>query len=518
MSAGLSVSQFGQRKLAEPGQSPDGAGGVFLEDRVNDTDYRSRGWDVKAQWAPAPAHELMLAVQDFELPELQRYFQTVPGFSGGDPPRAIAEFRNDRRFSHLRYRYHLRLGFLEALEVHLARQVMNDDRLDRRQDNSRDEFTFNRSTLDGFTAQAETGFAGHTLRYGLELYRDAVDSSAYRESPPGSGTITFPDGTGFFSPFPDGSGARDFGAYLFDEWHASDRWLVETGLRYSRNQTEVARGDRAFGAKLSHDDLTGSLGLRYALTPAVAWTANAGRGFRAPNLFDLALVGQRAGNRVVIANLELEPESVVTLDTGLKARMGGWTSELSAFYSEYRDRIVTVNPAFAEGTPECPDDGDAATDGCAQNQNIAESTYYGFEGAAHYTDGAGFALRAVVNYTWGDQRQGGVRTPANRVPPLNGRLAAEFRLAPGLVLEPCVLWAGYQDRLDPSDRADSRIDPEGTAGYAVWNVRTVWKPAAAPLRLQFEVRNIFNQPYREHGSGIDGAGLGAALTAEYRLG
>jgi outer membrane receptor protein involved in Fe transport len=187
------------------------------------------------------------------------------------------------------------------------------------------------------------------------------------------------------------------------------------------------------------------------------------------------------------------------------------------FWSDYRDRIVTVNPAFAEGTPECPDDGDAATDGCAQNQNVAESTYYGFEGGAHYTDGAGFALRAVVNYTWGDQQQGGVRTPANRVPPLNGRLAAEFRLAPGLVLEPYVLWAGYQDRLDPGDRADSRIDPEGTAGYAVWNARLAWTPRP-PLRLQFELNNLLDQRYREHGSGIDGAGLGAALTAEYRLG
>jgi len=514
VASGFSFSDFGQRRLAEPGQSPDGTGGVFMEERVNHTEYRARAWDAKVLWAPATGHELMLSAQSLEIPELQRYFQTVPGYGSGPPARAIAEFRSERHFLHLRYRYALPLGAVEALEVHVARQVMNDHRLDRRQDNSRDEFTFNRSTLDGVTAQAETGLAAHRLRYGVEYYTDAVDSSAYREAPPGSGNFTYPNGTSFFSPFPDGSRADDLGAWLVDEWRAGEDWRVEAGVRYGRHETDVAQGDRAFGARLSHDAVTGNLGLRHALTPALAWTANAGRGFRAPNLFDLALVGQRAGNRVVIANLDLEPESVVTIDTGLKLRAGTWAGEFAVFHSNYSDRIVTVNPAFAEGTPECPDDGDAATSGCAQNQNVAESTYYGFEGGARYA-GDVFALRATLNYTWGSQEQGGVREPANRVPPLNGQLGVEFRTAGGLTVEPWLFWADRQDRLDPNDRADSRIDPTGTDGYAIANLRLGLRPAPA-LKLQLEFNNLLDKPYREHGSGIDGPGFGAALAVEYR--
>lgn len=516
VAGGFSFSEFGQRRLATAGQSPDGAGGVFFEDRVNDTDYRSRAWDFKTLWTPAGGHELMLSAQSFDIPALQRYFQTVPGYGGGAPSRAIAEFRNDRRFYHLRYRYALPLGFLEAIEVHVARQVMGDDRLDRRQDNSRDEFTFNRSTLDGLTAQAETGVAAHRLRYGVELYTDAVDSRAYRESPPGSGTITYPNGTTFFSPFPDGSRADDFGAWLFDEWFVAPDWLLETGLRYTRHETAIARGDRAFGAKLSHDDFTGSVGARYAFTPALAWTANVGRGFRAPNLFDLALVGQRANDRVVIANLDLDPESVTTYDTGLKVRTDAWAGEFTVFYSDYDDRIVTVNPAFAEGSPECPDDGDAATDGCAQNQNVARSRYYGFEAGLRHERGP-LALRATLNYTWGDQEQDGVRTPANRVPPLNGLVALEYETPAGITIEPWLFFADHQDRLDPNDRTDSRIDPDGTAGYAIANLRLAW-PVTPALRLQFDARNLLDQPYREHGSGIDGAGFGVGVTAELRLG
>ena len=259
-----------------------------------------------------------------------------------------------------------------------------------------------------------------------------------------------------------------------------------------------------------------ALGLRYALTPSVAWVSNVGRGFRAPNLFDLALVGQRASNRVVIANYGLRPEKVSTIDTGLKTRIGNWSTAVSVFYSDYDDRIVTVNPAFAEGTPECPDDGDAATDGCAQNQNIASSRYRGLEGDARYAFDGNVALRFTLNYTHGDQRQGGVTTPANRVPPLNGQFLMEFRPRAGLSVEPYLFFADRQDRLDPNDLADSRIDPDGTPGYAVANLRAGWTPRP-DLRLQLDLRNLGDKAYREHGSGIDAAGLAAGLSAEYRF-
>jgi outer membrane receptor protein involved in Fe transport len=511
---GLSYNQYGKRQLAEPGQSPDGAGGFTLEDRVNDTDYLSRAWDTKMLWSPAPGHELMLAAQSFEIPNLQRYFQTVPGYGPPPPPRQVAEFASERKFYHLRYRGTQPLGFIDATEVHLARQVMYDDRLDRNQA-PRDEFTFNKSTLDGLTVQGETGFSSQRLRYGVELYTDEVRSSAYRENPPDSGSITYPNGTSFFSPFPDGSSADDQGVYVLDEWQATSVLLVEGGVRYSRHETDIAKGDRAFGASIEHDDFTGNAGVRVALTPALAWTANAGRGFRAPNLFDLALVGQRANNRVVVANLDLQPESVVTVDTGLKAHAAAWSGELSVFWSDYKDRIVTVNPAFAEGTSECPDDGDAATTGCAQNQNIASSTYYGFEGGVRFTPAPAWTARATLNYTWGEQEQNGVTTPANRVPPLSGLAGVEYRIG-AWRLEPWMFWADRQDRLDPNDLGDSRIDPSGTAGYAVWNLRAGWDVTRA-ANVQVELRNLLDKPYREHGSGIDGAGFGAALSAGIRF-
>ena len=516
VSAGVTDGDYGRRKLAELGQSPNGSGGFTMAERVNDTDYTSRGVDFKVLVLPSAQHEFMFSTQHFEIPELQRYFQTVPGFSGGNPARAIAEFNNDRAFYHARYRYKQALGFMENLEVHFGHQVMTDDRQDRRQQNDRDEFTFNRSRLSGITAQAETDLGAHHLRYDVELYSDRVDSRIFRRAV-ATGVITTPNGTNFFSPFPDGSRADDYGAYLMDEWNINDRWLLDAGLRSTYRKTQIAKGDRAFGAELSDSDITGNVGLRYAITPALAWTTNLGRGFRSPNLFDLAVVGQRANNRVVIANLDLKPESVTSVDTGFKFNGQDWQAEASLFYSDYDDRIETVNPAFAEGTPECPNDGDAATNGCAQNQNITQSRYYGFEGGLRWQAFSKLALRGTLNYTWGDKETGGVKDEGNRVPPLNGLVAVEYRPIPSLRIESSVYFADRQDRLDAGDQADSRINPNGTPGFAVLNLQTIYdlNPHWA---FQLDGRNLLDKAYREHGSGIDGAARGvvASVRSEWR--
>ena len=81
------------------------------------------------------------------------------------------------------------VGAIEGQGPSLGQQQIEDDRL-RQPNGSRIDTEQNRSTLDGLTAQAWTPVTDSLrLRYGVELYIDAVDSSAYRESPPGSGTM-----------------------------------------------------------------------------------------------------------------------------------------------------------------------------------------------------------------------------------------------------------------------------------------------------------------------------------------
>jgi outer membrane receptor protein involved in Fe transport len=79
-----------------------------------------------------------------------------------------------------------------------------------------------------------------------------------------------------------------------------------------------------------------------------------------------------------------------------------------------------------------------------------------------------------------------------------------------------VRFAGRQDRLSDRDRVDPRINPDGTAGWMTANIRLGWD-ISENFRARLAVENIFDQPYREHGSGINAAGINATVSLEARF-
>ena len=71
-----------------------------------------------------------------------------------------------------------------------------------------------------------------------------------------------------------------------------------------------------------------------------AWqlVANAGFGFRAPNVFDLGTLGNRPGNRFNIPNPDLDSERVVQLDAGFRYTVDRARIELMIYTLDYNDR------------------------------------------------------------------------------------------------------------------------------------------------------------------------------------
>ncbi len=500
VAGGYTVMRYGERDLGDGGREPL-------------TDYLARGYDTKVLFAPSDAHELMLSGQFFEYPKLARYFD-VAGGPGGPEDNVQSYFEpNDRRFVHLRYRYRHALGPVHGFEAHLAQQVINDERL-RQPNSSRIDTEQNRSTLNGLTLQAHTPLTPNLrLQYGLDLYSDTVDSAKQRT--PVSTGVTEPT----TSTFPDGARQDTQGVYLNAQWWAHPDWQLDAGLRYSRVEIDLSATDVSDAATFSDDDVTWQLGSLLRLTPRLSWSASAARGFRAANIFDLGTLGPRpsgAIEQVSVPNPDLQPESVTSIDSGLRWAQGGLLLELTAFYTDYDNRIESREPTgntVPEGELGC-----SAPEGCVevQSRNIAQARYWGVESAVRWRAGA-FSSYAVLNWTYGQElRSGESTTPANRVPPLNGQVSAAMDLPYALGLEAYVLFADAQERLDDDDRNDTRIDPQGTPGWATVNLRGSWQ-ARPWLDLQVEGRNLLDQAYREHGSGVDAAGAGLILGATARF-
>lgn len=501
LAGGFTYADYGRRDLGDGGREPW-------------TDYLGRGGDGKVLWSPAVGHELMLSAQWYEVPQLARYFEIVGGPGGPSPNNGLpVHFQpNDRQFLHARYRVSAGLPFAESFEAHLARQVIDDDRVRLVTATTREQER-NRSTLTGLTGQFISGWGLARWVYGFDFYRDEVDSAKSRTDL-GTGAETPRDPT-----FPDGATEDSQGVYAMHEWRPVAAWLVEAALRYSRVDTALPATAVSPAAVVENDAFTGHVGSALRVAPDWLWTTNLAQGFRAPNIFDLGTLGPRPNSspqQVNVPNPALEPEKIWSVDTGLKWTGGRFLAETSVFYSFYDNRIEPREPTgntIPQGQLGC-----ASAGGCVEvrSENIGAARYYGVEAGLRHGVAGPLEAYATLNYTRGVEEKRGASGPANRVPPLNGQAGARWAPWPSLFAEGYVQFAGRQDRLDDDDRNDVRIDPDGTAGWATANLRLGWKPRPE-ARLQLDLKNLLDASYREHGSGIDAAGRGASLTGEWRF-
>lgn len=465
------------------------------------TGFTQRSADFKWQADIAPGHELMLSLQFSEQPRTPRHDALVPGFGQTAPDNAVFFFQpQQRRFAQLRWRIANPNALFDNGELHLGRQKVVDDRLTRATGTPNLETELNRDTTTGISGQFGKDIGSeHHLSYGFEYYRDEVASSKTRVN----------INTGAFSVraprFPDGSRMSGWAVYAGDDWRKG-RFDLNYGARYSRFDISIPALGTTPGVSLTPDDLTGNVGMAFELSDDVRLVANLGRGFRAPNIFDLGVFGPRPGNRFSAPNPKLKPEYVTSIDAGLKFGSATLSGEVIAFRSNYRDKITSVLTGnVVDGALE------------VQNRNVAKLDLWGIEAGARYRIATpDLELYATATYTRGDEDTDTGTMPADRIPPLFGKLGARWQVREKLGVEAYGFYAAGQRRLSARDLVDPRINPDGTAGWATLNARIAWQ-ASERLDLALRAENLGDRHYREHGSGLDEPGRNFILTADYRF-
>jgi outer membrane receptor protein involved in Fe transport len=206
--------------------------------------------------------------------------------------------------------------------------------------------------------------------------------------------------------------------------------------------------------------------------------------------------GRNFGAWFNVPNPALQPETVWSYDIGVKMSTTRWQLEAFAWYADYRDKIGSR--LTGEVTPE----GRLVV----RSDNLNEARLYGLETGLRYLAQPDIELYAVVNYTHGEERAPGESTvPADRIPPLNGRIGLVWDAGERWRIEPFIDFAGSQSRLSPRDVEDPRIDPAGTGTWATVNLLVSWQ-VMDTLDLGLKLMNLSDRNYREHGSGIDAPG------------
>lgn len=338
------------------------------------------------------------------------------------------------------------------------------------------------------TLQLENFFTDrHHFTYGFEYYVDAYNTAASRvDLASGASTPAAP-------LTPDGIEYQSWGVYLQDELQLSPKLDAILGIRYSDITAEgsVANTQLAFETNA----VVGNVNLLYRLGPALRLAGSLAWGFRAPSIEDFF---GRVDFFREIPNTDLQPEESFSKEIGLKYDNGRWRGELFYFHSDYEgfiERVTVGNQP--NGTP------------ILQRRNTGESLIQGVELNFRYPFTPRWLLAGGFTWTEGFSRDTG--QPLRRIPPLNGNLRLRYTPHANLWFEAGSTLATEQDRLSRGDITDPRIGPNGTPGYAVFDLRAGYQPLAKH-QLLVSLENLGDQRYRTHGSGIFSPGINLGLT------
>lgn len=464
--------------------------------RIGPSGYESKAARWVLSGTPVEGRSWLVDVHYMEQPETPRIDELVPGFGQTEPSSSEFLFAPNRRvFLHGRYGHEA--GWLGLdWNFDLAWQRIDDDRITRDFGATERQREANRSDLFGFVANASQVHENGSWVAGVDAYLDEVSSNRSEEDLV-SGQVSE------LTPrFPDGSEVQRIAAFANGEVFVSARHMMSGGLRVSHEDVSLRQTAISPAASVNVTDASGDIGWIFNATDAWQVVANAGFGFRAPNVFDLGTLGNRPGNRFNIPNPDLDSERVIQFDAGLRYRTGAARFEIMIYALDYEDRITSVSTG--EVTPEGRD--------VVQSVNAAESAIRGVEAGADVAIAEAIDLSAVLNYTWGEQSAAGTDTePADRIPPLTGRISVAWQATNDLVIDGWLRFADRQDRLSERDTRDVRIDPGGTSGWAIlglsasWDYRDVWQ-------FTLGVDNILDKRYRMHGSGLDAPGQNATVS------
>jgi outer membrane receptor protein involved in Fe transport len=487
---------FGSRRLAAivsgeylaTGNRRSGGG-----DRISPSGYTSKAARVAFSLHPTDNKAWLFDLQLLEQPSTPRIDELVPGYGQTEPSSSEYFFSpNQRLFAHVR---HTADNALLGLDWRIdgAWQRITDDLTSRDYESTIRRYEDNRSDLSALSISA-TGSTGNIAWVsGVDLRTDAVTSSRRERD------IQSMVSNDVASRYPNGSRIDEAAIFANLDWTAADRHHLSGGLRI----TDVRIDTPAF---IEVRRLSGDLGWIYSLSDNWQLVANAGFGFRAPNIADLGTLGNRPGNRYNIPNPNLKEERVEQFDMGVRRQSDTVRFELMLYILNFDDRITSVLT------------GDTTADGrdIVQSVNAAETSIHGAEAGLTLALSDAIRARAVLNYTWGSEKIGTAsEQPADRIPPLSGELSLDVDLNPAWSWKSWLTVSGPQDRLNDRDIRDVRINPDGTAGWAIVGTALTYQPNEL-WRINLMADNLLDKRYRVHGSGIDSPGQNLAITLHTR--
>lgn len=479
------------------------------------TGYDQDDRDLKLEYFLEPDTRVVFAHQHSRIDDAWRTHKTVYGtrWHGTTRGNELSRILDQQRdLTYLQFYSENRGGFLDAIRLSLSYHIQEERRFRKKADARFDKQGFKVRTV-GFWSQFETLSLIGDLTYGIEFYRDRVDT--YLKKYNADGTLSSIEIQG---PVADDATYDLLGIYLQDEFSLSQKLDLTAGARFTYAKVDADKvKDPTTGNRISVSDswnnIVGSLRFTYHISQTANLYFGVSEGFRAPNLSDLTRFDTARTNEIETPSPGLEPEEFRSLELGFKLNSERCQAQLAYYYTRINDMIVRYPTGRVIGG-----------DNEVQKANVGDGYIQGVELEGNYRLSpqwslfGGFAWQTGKVDTYPTSAQKKERRYISRLLPATAVVGLRWQHPSGRYwAEALVRMADKQDHLSPRDKADTqRIPPGGTPGYAVFGLRA-GLVLRENLNLTVALENIADKEYRIHGSGLNEAGRNLLITLDWRF-
>ncbi|MCU0645699.1 MAG: TonB-dependent receptor, partial [bacterium] len=447
----------------------------------------------------------MLTVQQNKVPRFDRY--VTKEFLPGDYETYLYDPQN-RYLAAITLRSQpANSNWISSIKWNFSFQLEEEGTIERKTGSSTVTKNRNDLTTLGSYLQINSIWRNqHVLSYGYEFYQDQLKSSRTQQK---NDAIVFQRGD-----YPNGSTYQQLGIFLNDNLILNSRLDVNVGLRWSHIHL-TSPLEQPFG-KFEDEcsDFTGTIGLSYKPKLWLNLIGRYAKGFRAPNFNDTVVL--KVSNAGVDApSSGLLPEKSHNFEIGVKLNKEKLTGSLFIFYNRVLDLIDRYRGTY-QGLDFYDENGNGIRDSgeadIFQKRNVARGYIAGWELEGRIQQSQRWSIRGFLFWTYGQDET--FDEPLSRIPPLMGMAAVQFSVTKKLAIETYFRAATKQDRLSSRDKDDNRIPIGGTPGWKTLNFRCTWE-IRPQLKLNVALENIFDETYKEHGSGVYSPGRNLVVGMKY---
>jgi len=352
----------------------------------------------------------------------------------------------------------------------------------------------------------------HELRYGLDVFYNQVNSSAF------SLDVNTLDTTELDTRYPDGgSDMSSLALYLTDNWEFTDRFIFTGGIRGSHVRLNAQFEDKTF-FPFPFDDihqrntsLNGNLGLIFLPNNSMRYIFSLATGFRAPNVDDVSKVFESVPGKVIVPNPNLKPEYSYNAELGSEFKLFDKVNLAANVYGTFLSNALTVQNTQFNGLDTVLYDGIYSR--VITTTNASRAYVWGIEGILSGAVGKSFYVYSTFNYTYGRILTDSIPYPLDHIPPIYGKFSIRHQWK-RLFTEFFVEYSGWKRIEDYNLVGEDNYAfalPEGMPSWYTLNLRCHYY-FSKNISLQVACENILDHNYRKFASNISSPGRNFIIT------